>query len=118
MSFLDRSQAAFSHRILENPRNRLKEMEQGIENICLSSGEKRKSAAQKPSVDRKYDSHKHTNRWGGLFLQVPRIKTQWKTTEREGKRVRGKNECKEACGDRGMHVGRRNGTEMRTFNLI
>lgn len=86
MSFLDWYQAAFSHQILENPRNWLKKRERGLQNICLSSGEKRKSAAQKPSVDRKYDSHKHTNRWGGAVLQVPRIKPQWKTTEREGKR--------------------------------
>lgn len=116
MSFLDQYQAAFSHQILENPRNGLKERERGLQNICLSSGEKRKSAAQKPLVDKKYDSHKHTNRWGGAFLQVPRIKPQWKTTEREEKRVRGKSESKEACREQRMHVGHRKGAEMRIFS--
>lgn len=93
MPLLDRYQAAFSHQIFKNPRNGLKEREERkLKNICLSSGEKRKSAAQKPSVGRKYDSHKHTNRWAGAALQVPRIRPQWKTTKRKGKRVRGKSE--------------------------
>lgn len=94
MSFLDRYQAAFSHQILETPRNGPKERERGLQNICLSSGEKRKSAAQKPSVDRKYDSHKHTNRWGGALLQVPRIKPQRKTTERERKKRGGEEKVR------------------------
>lgn len=63
----------------------MKERERGLENICLSSGGKRKSAAQKPSVDRKYDSHKHTNRWAGAFLQVPRIKATVENYRKRGK---------------------------------
>lgn len=45
-------------------------------------------------MDRKYDSHKHTNRWGGALLQVPRIKPQRKTTERERKKRGGEEKVR------------------------
>lgn len=52
---------------------------ESCQNICLSSSEKRKSAAQNSSLDRKYKSsthtrtetHTHTNRWGCAFFFSP-----------------------------------------------
>lgn len=75
MSFLDPYQGAVSHRNLGNLRNGRREKKGGKrereqrQNICLSSSEKRKSAAQKSSPDIKYNTHTHTHReTGGVML--------------------------------------------------
>lgn len=53
-----------------------------------------------------------------LFSRCLALNHSGKLQKEREKRAKGKSERKVACGDPSMHVGRKDGTEMRTFNLI